>query len=488
MGIRVQTPLVFLLLVTVGIADRITIAADLAATEASLEIGSRRELFVDQTLISKLTGGASLKLHRPSPQEVIFVTDQPWEGNTCAYYTMFQDGDIYRMYYRASHWDVEKKKATHPEFTCYAESRDGIHWVKPNLGLVEFQGSRANNIIWSGIGTHNFTPFRDENPNAPRESRYKALGVGNLPKTADRPARRGLFAFESPDGIHWQMVGDAPVITKGAFDSQNLAFWDPVRKLYVDYHRNFVNGVRNVMTCTSQDFVTWTDPVNLDFQSAPAEHLYTNTIRRYHRAPHLLIGFPTRYQPRTQQVEPIFMSSRDGHSFHRWPEAVIPITAPAERDGNRCNYMTYGLLSLPGRDKEMSVYASEAYYEGPDSRLRRFSYRVDGMTSLHADGTTGTFLSKPVIFEGNSLELNFATRPGGSVQVGLATVTDIPSSGLRLNDCKSLSGDSISQRVTWKSPVSLADLQGKPVRIQIQLQDADVYSFRFHDAARTNSP
>ena len=48
------------------------------------------------------------------------------------------------------------------------------------------------------------------------------------------------------------------------------------------------------------------------FCDAPAEHLYTNAVQPYFRAPHLLIGFPTRFQPKTQQVEPVFMSSRDG--------------------------------------------------------------------------------------------------------------------------------------------------------------------------------
>ena len=103
--------------------------------------------------------------------------------------------------------------------TCYAESKDGIHWSKPELGLFEFGGSKRNNIVWSGVGTHNFAPFKDANPSCKPEQRYKALALGNI----------GLLAFQSPDGVHWSLVQNEPVITKGAFDSQNLAFWDSTR-------------------------------------------------------------------------------------------------------------------------------------------------------------------------------------------------------------------------------------------------------------------
>ncbi len=188
--------------------------------EPVVDVGSRRELFVDDVLVERFVGDARLELQRPSPREVVLVTDRPWEGNTSAYFTVFQDGPRYRMYYRGSHFDEEKRRATHPEVTCYAESHDGIQWTRPELGLFEFAGSRQNNIVWSGPGTHNFTPFLDTNPRSPPEARYKALGSGG-------PGRKhGLYAFQSPDGIHWRLMQEEPVITAGAFDSQNLAFWE----------------------------------------------------------------------------------------------------------------------------------------------------------------------------------------------------------------------------------------------------------------------
>ena len=109
-----------------------------------INIGSRRELFVDHYLIDRMES-IELKLHHPRPREVAIVHDAPWEGNTCFYHTVFQDGQQFRMYYRGAHHDEEAGKVAH-EVVCYAESRDGIHWTKPELGVVEFNGSKQNNI------------------------------------------------------------------------------------------------------------------------------------------------------------------------------------------------------------------------------------------------------------------------------------------------------------------------------------------------------
>lgn len=452
---------------------------------APIEIGSHRELFIDSYLVEKFQGDAELFLHKPRPREVVLVTDKPWEGNTSAYYTIFKDGDLYRMYYRGSHYDETKRGAAHREVTCYAESKDGVVWTKPELGLFEFNGSKRNNIVWDGIGTHCFVVFKDKNPSCETDSRYKAIARG-------RPrGNKGLYVFKSPDGIIWSQIGDGPVITEGAFDSQNLAFWDPHAKLYREYHRTFVDGVRAIMTGTSKDFVQWTDPVLLEYGQAPKQHLYTNAVQTYFRAPHILLGFPTRFLPEQgSRVEPTFMSSRDGRTFRRWLKAVIPETAPKDRSGNRSNYMTWGMVQLPGNDRELSVYATEAYYKGPDSRVRRFSYRVDGFTSLrgiHDGGLT----TKPLIFEGNRLSVNFATLPTterpntilprGSLRIELQDTDGEPLAGFRLDDCDRLHGDEIEKTVTWKGRANLTEIKGKPIRMLFALRHANLYSFRFSE-------
>lgn len=454
-----------------------------ASADSPLDIGSRRELFVDDFLIASMTG-AELKLHKPAPREVVLVCDSPWEGNTSAYYTLFRDNDRFRAYYRGWHFDEKIKKWAHPEFTCYAESRDGIKWKKPELDLFEFKGSKHNNIVWVGEGTHNFTPFKDGNAACAPDARYKALAGGTT--LVNGKKKSCLNALKSPDGIHWTLMAGG-VITAGAFDSQNLAFWDAARGEYRAYWRIFTagytdergwkpEGVRAIRTATSKDFIHWENQADLKYVDSPAEHLYTNAVLPYDRAPHLFVGFPTRFQPKTQQVEPVFMSSRDGVLFRRWREEIIPITAPKDRDGNRSNYMTWGLLQHPGNNRELSVYATEAYYTGPGSRVRRFTFRADGFVSVHA-GNEGTLITKPLMFAGSKLTLNIASK--GRTRVELQDAAGQPLPGFALADCAPITGDFIEHTVRWKSRTNVGKLAGKPVRLRFELKDADLYALRF---------
>jgi hypothetical protein len=195
----------------------------------ALDIGTRLELFVDDFLIARREG-TSLLLHHPIPRETAIEFNADWEGNTSAYVTVFPDGGVFRMYYRGSHWDADSKTASQ-QVVCYAESDDGISWTKPRLGLFPHEGSKETNIVWEGAGSHNFTPFKDANPSCPPGERYKAV--------ASEGER--LFAFKSADGLTWSPLHKDPILTGYAFDSQNLAFWDPFRGRYLEYHRGWRN-------------------------------------------------------------------------------------------------------------------------------------------------------------------------------------------------------------------------------------------------------
>ncbi|MEZ6062745.1 MAG: hypothetical protein R3C19_20565 [Planctomycetaceae bacterium] len=426
-----------------------------------IDIGGRLELFVDDYLIESTSGDVHRELLQPEPRDVVFTTDQPWEGNTSGYYTFFRDGDLYRMIYRGWQHDNDKR-AVHPEITCYAESTDGVHWTKPELGLFDWQGSKQNNIVWLGAGTHNFTAFRDDNPAAPAEARYKALGGG----------RGGLLAFQSPDGTHWTLTQQEPVITNGAFDSQNLAFWDVDRGEYRAYWRYFGDGVRSIRTATSKDFLHWENEADLTYpEGTPLEHLYTNAIQKYFRAPHLFVGFPTRFEPNSEQVEPILMTSRDGTHFQRYSEPVVPRTAPQDRNHNRSNYMAWGMFQLPDRPREISVYATENYYEPTPGRVRQFVYRVDGFVALRGNGEGGQATLKPLRFKGQRLVLNYAVRDGGSLKVEA-----LDHSGNVVADSKPLTGDEVDAEVQWhKEP----DFSTGEMQLRFTIKNADVFSLRF---------
>jgi len=444
------------------------------------DIGSRLELLADNWLIDGLKG-VRQSLHHPVTREVSLNWDMPWEGNTCAYVTVFEDEGKFRMYYRGSNYDWEKRESTH-QVACYAESTDGIRWERPDLGIFEFQDSTHNNIIWTGKGNHNFAPFKDENPEATPDARYKALGGDSS----------GLVAFKSPDGIHWSVIRDEPVITEGAFDSQNIAFWDRHRGVYMEYHRQSRNQMRDIMMSTSRDFINWEDPVFLDFGETPQEHLYTNAVTPYFRAPHLLVGFPKRFMPKRKKVdehpnqgisEGVFMTSRDGVHWNRWQEAFIRPGVQRERWWERCNMPSWGILrtksSLVGAPDELSLYVNENYYEEGD-RLRRLTLRMDGFVSLSADFSGGEVNTKPLAFEGDELLLNYSTSAAGSILTEVQNPDGSPIQGFALDDCMELYGDEIEGRVSWKSEADLGKLSGKVLRLRFILKDADLYSLRFN--------
>lgn len=443
-----------------------------------IDIGSRLEPLVDHYLIEKLDN-AALTLHHPTFREIVIDHDEPWEGNICCGHTVFRDGDIYRMYYRGRHHDWDTNEVTH-YFSCYAESKDGVHWTKPELGLVEFQGSKKNNIILSGRDKFNLAPFKDDNPACAPEARYKAItGHG------------GLVAYKSADGIHWSPLVDHKVITKGAFDSLNLAFWDSLRGCYVDYHRGFRNGIRDILTCTSQDFIHWTDPVWIEYPGAPAEHLYTNAIKPYCRAPHIRIGLPKRFVPGRRAIDhpiagvsdAVFMTSRDGRNFHRWTEAFIRPGPQDIRWVNRNNYPAWGIVTtksdVPNAPDELSFYTTEGYYVGESTQLRRHTLRMDGFVSVNASLGGGEMVTKPVIFKGDELAINFSTSAAGLVRIELQHNDGTPIPDHTLEDCDEIFGDQIERVVSWKGNSTVSQLAGHPVRLRLVLSDADVYSIRF---------
>jgi len=488
---------VFILILT---AISLLPSAVTAQDQKPIDIGSRRELFVDDALIESMTD-VRLELQHPQPQEIVFNCDQPWEGNTCIYFRIIPDGGKYRMWYQGAHWQFDPKdpKPNHPYHLCYAESEDGLHWTKPNLGLVEADGSKENNICFSGFAD-NFTPFRDDNPACPPESKYKAVGY----------AKEGLIAWQSPDGIHWQRLGDEPIIKKGFFDSQNTIFWDTETGQYRAYIRDFHDNLRDIRLAFSPDFREWTVPEILNVTPVvKGEEYYTNCIGRYPRAPHLFIGYPARYVERSwspsmralpdlanretrakagQRIgtaisDAVFMSSRDGFNFHRWPEAFLRIGP--ERPGSwvygDC-YAAHGLIEteskLPGAAKEFSLYVPENYWL-ISHKVRRYTMRIDGFVAAKGPLSGGTLLTKPITFTGKKLSLNFATSAAGSLRVELTDTDGKPLPGFTAADCDETFGDSLDREITWSGKTDVASLAGQPVRLKFQLYDADVYSFQF---------
>jgi hypothetical protein len=184
-------------------------------------MGSQLELFVDRRLIDRMDN-LSLRLHSPKPAEIAIACDQPWEGPYTGYVVVLKDDGVFRMYYPS-----DRGEANEPSLVPMAESKNGINWTRPILNLIEYKGSKRNNLVMAADHASNFAPFLDSNPKIPSHQRYKAF-VGDT---------QAIFAFTSPDGIHWSKLNEKPVLTRPPFDSQNVAFWDSHSKQYVAYMR-----------------------------------------------------------------------------------------------------------------------------------------------------------------------------------------------------------------------------------------------------------
>ncbi len=494
-----------------------------AGTPGPIDIDSRLELMVDDHLIERFSGSAALHLHRPVAREIVFPNESDpvvqEDGNGLraghAYMTVFHDEGVYRMYYGVSRFFFEKDR--HTRVFYYAESRDGIEWETPNLGLFEFEGSRDNNIVWWKDDTGrqaavSFSPFKDENPDCDLEHRYKAV-VRFMGK-----GEKGLSVLSSSDGIHWSVFTPNPVITDGAFDTQNLGFWDAARGEYRAYWRDFFDGpggrrFRGIKTAGSGDLLNWSNPQWLYYPGAETEELYTNQVIPYYRAPHILVGLPSRYVARawSEAVEDlpepdrrrlivertgherfgsaltdtVFMSSRDGVRFNLWDEAFIP---PGLRPRDNWiygdNYANWGMVTtashIEGAPEELTFYLSEGSRRDHYSKVyRRYTLRVDGFASVRASRHGGEVFTHPLIFSGSELVLNFSASAAGSICVELQDMQGVAIPGFALADCVEVLGDDLERSVRWRDGADLGQLAGSPVRLRFRLTDADLFSLRF---------
>ncbi|MGK0237016.1 MAG: hypothetical protein ACI92G_000473, partial [Candidatus Pelagisphaera sp.] len=134
---------------------------------------------------------------------------------------------------------------------------------------------------------------------------------------------------------------------------------------------------------------------------------------------------------------------------------------------------------LPGAPNELSLYALENYWHGKGSALRRYTLRLDGFVSASANWKGGSLLTKPVTFEGDSLELNFSTSAAGSIRVEIRDIEGNALPGFSLEDCPTYFGDSVAKTIVWNNQTDLSVHAGQPVQIFFELKDADLYAFQF---------
>jgi hypothetical protein len=483
--------------------------------------------------------GTELRLHSPQRKETAIVFDQPWEGACTGYVTVLEDKDHpkdshrFIMYYRGwpSWFDEDGKAIRGKEVTCVAFSEDGIRWIKPSLTLYEFtdlqksglddraEGLRAGRVRTNNIvlptddpaASHNFTPFIDTRPGVPASERFKAL-------TGAFKEGRPFWGYVSGDGIHWSKISKEPLLNKKHYplhaDGATIpCFWSDSDKCYFAYFRLWIDDNKQPVACygdedmgcrwfgraRSEDFIHWTDVEPIGCGDAPLEHLYVSQVQPYFRAPHLFLSFPCRLARRKAlsdaeldefKVGPrdrdcvndgAFMTSRDGLHFERtFMESFLRPGLDRRSWSGRNNYAACGILSTG--PEELSLYydqGNDQLTEPSRKHLVRCTLRTDGFVSVHAPYRGGELLTKPLIFEGNSLEINYATSALGEVRIEVLSDEGRPIEGFTLSQCDAIFGDQISRTVTWGGNADVSKISGKPIKLRFVLKDADLYSFRF---------
>ena len=258
-------------------------------------------------------------------------------------------------------------------------------------------------------------------------------------------------------------------------------------------YRDFRHGVRTIKYAKSKDFLDWTPGQWGDFGGAPLEHLYTNGTVAYFRAPHLYLALPRRFLPWRQfypdasvpgASDGVFMSSRDGvHWDRRFLESFIRPGLDPRNWPQRTNTPARGIV--PTAKDEISLYV-ERHRAAPTNHLQRLVLRTDGFVSVHSGYSGGEMLTKPLIFRGDNLLLNFATSAASSIRLEIQDTNGNPLPGFALEESPPIWGDEIEHTVRWErshaqatSDKPLARIVGKPVRLRFVIKDADLYSLRF---------
>jgi hypothetical protein len=459
------------------------VAPYLASPPEVIPIGVGRQLFVDDFLIAQTTLKRAFHQAEYYAANPVLKPDQPWEQAQYPTAMVFSDGvwydpadSIFKMWYMGGYCAS----------VCYATSRDGIHWQKPELDVkpgsnVVFGRSRDSTTVWLDL--------EEKHP----DRRYKLARYDNDHRDG------GTFqtVHFSPDGIHWREVA-GPRKVGG---DRSTVFYNPFRKLWVYNIREYTGfgGVQSPMRCrryfecgdflagaewTGEKAPLWIGADKLDLRRPELNvqpQLYNLDCVAYES---LILGLFSIWpgQP-TNRPKPNYIAvgfSRDG--FHWDRPTHQPFIPVSERKGdwNWGNVQSAGGCCLVVGDKLYFYVSGRAGVEGSGASgvcaTGLATLRRDGFASMAADAAAGTLTTRPVTFRGKYLFVN-ADAKAGELRVEVLDKDGRVIKPFTRSKCTPIRADKTLQPVKWGRHADLSALAGQPVQFRFHLRGGRLYSF-----------
>lgn len=379
----------------------------------------------------------------------------------------------------------------------YAESKDGIHWTKPDLGIIEYAGSRKNNIVGPNGACHIPSVIRVPHPTSP-DKQWAIYGYARDPKSG----ASGPSVAYSPDGLHWDWQRKPEQY--GLFSSSDVTnfFHDPYANRFTATYKTTNRRHRAVGVAVSQDGLKWSKPVEgavfgADDLDPDAAQIYGMPVFPYQG---MYIGQPWIYHARWikygKYTKPEVMyeaqegSPRTVDAQFAWSHDMLSWTRPPVRE-------PFISLGPDGSWDSKMIYTARApvivgdklffYYGGFDrvhddngetkGAIGLATLRIDGFCSMHAGSREGWLISRREVFNTPVVTINANCAPGGYVTAELIDRNNKVIPGLSQQDCVPFTGDSIRHELTWKTKQFPKKLLDKDKKVRFYVKNADLYSY-----------
>lgn len=425
-----------------------------------------------------------------------FFQSKPWEARYDNLYPTVlydEEEEIFKLWYHVFLIDGDSNETPlverpgkpytggiREDGVLYAISKDGLTWEKPNLGLIEFNGSTANNIVMSRTshGVHSGGVLKEPHEPDPTK-RYKYFHQS--------PRTKQMAVAFSADGLHWTQ----PILWpehNAVGDTHNNALWAPELGKYVGISRNWseglYKGLRTVVRTESDDFVHWSDPVEIMRGADAHDQIYSMPIFRYKD---IYLGLPALFHKGNSDaadwdtVTTELAWSPDTIGWDRIcpGEQLIPLGSGNYPTGDYdcgCIYAAAPVI----KDETIFIYYGGS--NGLHNNWREGSFnlatlpvdRFAGLTPQVKD-TVSTLVTAPIEIAHPTLTLNLELEDGGQVRVALLDGSGQAIEGFELENCIPIKSGGIAVPIRWQTQ-DPKDLNGGFVKLVVEISQGKVYA------------